>query len=118
MLHEMGDDTFLIGDVETSKYRELMAHPTVRALAVASNLDGQPDCVNCTYQTYCGVCPVHSHRTQGSVFGRIRDSALCAVHKGIQDYLFEKIAENDPDTMRTFGKWTTIRERSHYLQNC
>ncbi len=118
MLHEMGDDSFLIGDVETSKYRELMGHPTVRALTIASNLDGQPDCVNCAYQPYCGVCPVHSHRTQGSLFGRMRESALCAVFKGIQDYLFEKIAESDPSTLRTFAKWTTVRERSHYLQAC
>jgi His-Xaa-Ser system radical SAM maturase HxsB len=118
MLHEMKDDTFLIGDAATSKYRELMGHPTVRALAIASNLDSQPDCVNCTYQPYCGVCPVHSYRTQGTVFGRMRESVLCAVHKGIQDYLFEKLAENDPETMSTFGKWTTVRERSHYLQSC
>jgi hypothetical protein len=61
---------------------------------------------------------VHSYRTQGTVFGRMRESVLCAVHKGIQDYLFEKLAENDPETMSTFGKWTTVRERSHYLQSC
>jgi len=88
MLHEMGDSTFLIGDVGTTSYRDLMGHETVRALAIASNLDAQPDCVNCTYQPYCGVCPVHNHRTQGTIFGRMRESSLCAVHKGIQDHLF------------------------------
>ena len=90
MLHEMGDSTFLLGDMSTS-YRQLMGHETVRALAIASNLDAQPDCVNCAYNPYCGVCPVHNHKTQGSIFGRMRESTLCAVHKGIQDYLFERI---------------------------
>jgi His-Xaa-Ser system radical SAM maturase HxsB len=118
MLHEMGDSTFLIGDVSKSTYRELMGHETVRAMAVASNLDAQPDCVNCTYQAYCGVCPVHNHRTQGSIFGRMRESTLCAVHKGIQDYLFEKIAGHDRDVLEILQRWTTVRDRSHFLQTC
>jgi His-Xaa-Ser system radical SAM maturase HxsB len=118
MLHEMGDSTFLIGDVSKSTYRELMGHETVRAMAVASNLDAQPDCVNCTYQAYCGVCPVHNHRTQGSIFGRMRESTLCAVHKGIQDYLFEKIAGHDKDVLDILQRWTTVRDRSHFLQTC
>jgi His-Xaa-Ser system radical SAM maturase HxsB len=118
MLHEMGDSTFLIGDVSTSSYREMMGHETVRAMAVASNLDAQPDCVNCTYQAYCGVCPVHNHRTQGSIFGRMRESTLCAVHKGIQDYLFEKIGSRDKDVLEVLQRWTTVRDRSHFLQTC
>jgi His-Xaa-Ser system radical SAM maturase HxsB len=117
MLHEMGDSTFLLGDMSTP-YRQLMGHETVRALAIASNLDAQPDCVNCAYNPYCGVCPVHNHKTQGSIFGRMRESTLCAVHKGIQDYLFEKIGQNDPRVMETFQRWTTVRERSHFLQSC
>ena len=117
MLHEMGDSTFLIGDVST-RYRALMGHETVRAMAIASNLDGQPDCVNCTYQPYCGVCPVHNHRTQGSIFGRMRESTLCAVHKGIQDYLFTRIGGRDPAVLDVLQKWTTVRDRAHFLQAC
>lgn len=118
MLHEMGDSTFLIGDVRTSAYRDLMGHETVRALAIASNLEAQPDCVNCTYQPYCGVCPVHNHKTQGTIFGRMRESALCAVHKGVQDYLFEKLGSGDEKVLQTFQKWTTVRDRTHFLQSC
>jgi His-Xaa-Ser system radical SAM maturase HxsB len=118
MLHEMGDSTFLLGDVSSTTYRELMGHETVRAMALASNLDAQPDCVNCTYQAYCGVCPVHNHRTQGSIFGKMRESSLCAVHKGIQDYLFEKIGSGDPEVMEILQRWTTVRDRSHFLQTC
>jgi His-Xaa-Ser system radical SAM maturase HxsB len=118
MLHEMGDSTFLLGEAGSTKYRDLMRHETVRALAIASNLDAQPDCVNCTYQPYCGVCPVHNHKTQGSIFGRMRESTLCAVHKGIQDYLFGKIGEGDPATLATFQRWTTVRDRTHFLQTC
>jgi len=116
MLHEMGDDTFLLGEVGKTRYREVMGHETVRALALASNLDAQPDCVSCTYQPYCGVCPVHNHKTQGSIFGRMRESTLCSVHKGIQDYLFEKLREDDEETVGILRRWTTVRERTHFIQ--
>jgi His-Xaa-Ser system radical SAM maturase HxsB len=118
MLHETGDDTFFIGEVGKTSYRAMMGHETVQAMAIASNLDAQPDCVTCTYQPYCGVCPVHNHKTQGSIFGRMRESTLCAVHKGIQDYLFEKIGSGDAAVIDVLKKWTTVRDRTHFLQTC
>jgi len=116
MIHEMGDSMFLIGDVRSSTYRELMRHETVRALALASIREVQPDCVNCTYATYCGIQPEHSYRTQGSIFGRMRESTLCAVHKGIQDFLFEKLRDDDPAVVEILRRWTTVRERTHFIQ--
>jgi His-Xaa-Ser system radical SAM maturase HxsB len=116
MLHEMGDDSFLLGDVRSSSYRQIVGHETVRALLLASNLDARPDCVNCAYNPYCGVPPVHSHKTQGTIFGRMRESTLCMVHKGIQDYLFEKLSEDDAAQTEILRRWTTVRERNHFLQ--
>ena len=117
MMASMGDPFFAIGTVD-DPYRKLVTHPTVRALLVASNLDAQPDCVSCAFAPYCGVCPVHNYRTQGSLFGRMRESTWCAVHKGIQDYLFEKLLQNDPHVIETFRRWTTVRSRTHFLQTC
>lgn len=115
MLYEMGDDQFKIGSVADAQYRDLVTHETVRSLLVASILDAQPDCVNCTYNTFCGLKPEDSYVKQGSIFGRTRESNICAVHKGIQDILFEKLLENDPDTIEIFRRWTTVRERTHFL---
>lgn len=116
MLHASGDSTFLLGKVGETSYRDLVGHETVRAVLLASNLDSKPDCVNCAYQPYCGIPAAHCHKTQGSIHGRMRDNLLCAVHKGIQDYLFEKISSNDPGVMDVFRRWTTIRPRDHFLQ--
>jgi uncharacterized protein len=116
MLHEMGDDTFLLGHVDTHRYRELVGHETVRAAVIASNLDGQPDCTNCAYNPYCGTVPANNHKTAGSLFGRMRESAICAVHKGIQDYLFEKLATADAETRAILERWTTHRPREHFIQ--
>lgn len=116
MLGAMGDPTFCIGDVRTSSYRELVGHPTIRAMAIASNLEGQPDCTDCAYVPYCGTQPEHNHKTLGNMMGRMRESSMCAVHKGIQDYLFEKLATADDATLEVLRRWTTIRPREHFLQ--
>lgn len=116
MMHETGDDTFLLGRVGELTYEQMMTHPTVRALVLASNLNGRPDCVNCAYNPYCGVDAVHTYKTQGSLSGRMRESTVSAVHKGIMDYLFEKIREGDPETMEVFRRWTINRARDHFVQ--
>lgn len=116
MLGAMGDRSFVIGDVRTSKYRDVVSHPTIRAMAIASNLDGQPDCVDCPYVPYCGTQPEHNHKTLGTMMGRMRESSMCAVHKGIQDYLFEKLATADAQTLEILQRWTTIRPRDHFVQ--
>ena len=63
-----------------------------------------------------GLDAAFNYKTQGSIFGRMRDNAVCAVHKGIQDYLFEKLAQGDPQVRQTFERWTTIRPREHFIQ--
>lgn len=117
MLFEMGDDSLQLGHVDRDGYRDLVGHETVRAAVLASNLDGQPDCVNCAYSPYCGTVPATNLKSQGSLFGRMRDNNICAVHKGIQDYLFEKLAEADPDVLRAFERWTTHRPREHFVHD-
>lgn len=116
MMYETGDPAFQIGDVFSANYRALMKHETIRALVMASIRETQPDCVNCAYAPYCGVQPEHSYRTQGTIFGRMRESTTCAVHKGIQDYLFGKLRENDPTTTEILRRWTTVRARTHFIQ--
>ena len=116
MLDAMGDDAFRVGDVRTSRYRDVVGHETVRAVALASNLDATPDCVDCAYQPYCGVPPSHSHKTQGTIFGRMSESVLCEVYKGIQDYLFAKLADGTADERRVLERWTTHRPREHFVQ--
>ncbi|MCB9593099.1 MAG: His-Xaa-Ser system radical SAM maturase HxsB [Sandaracinaceae bacterium] len=117
MLAAQGDQTFRIGNVFESSYRDLVGHPTVRAMVIASNLDSQPDCVDCTYNPYCGIQTTHNHKTQGSIFGRMRESNVCAVHKGIQDYLFGKLADGEPHVLEAFERWTTVRAREHFLHD-
>jgi uncharacterized protein len=116
MMHETGDDTFLLGRLGELTYRQMMGHPTVRSLVLATNIDSRPDCVNCAYNPFCGVDGVHTYKTQGSIAGRMRESTVCMVHKGIQDYLVEKVLKNDPAEMEILRRWTINRPRDHFVQ--
>jgi hypothetical protein len=48
----------------------------------------------------------------------MRESTLCAVHKGIQDYLFERLTGDDAKVAETLQRWTTARDRTHFVQVC
>jgi uncharacterized protein len=115
MLHEMGDSFFEIGHLDASTYKDLMAHETVGALLLASNLDGNPDCVSCVYNPFCGISPEYNYRHQGSLGGRMRESPWCQALKGIQDHLFTLLAESDEATRSILERWTTVRPRDHFL---
>jgi His-Xaa-Ser system radical SAM maturase HxsB len=117
MLAAMGDDALRLGHVGDARYRDLVGHETVRAVALASNLDGQPDCEQCAYNPYCGTVPAHNLKTQGTVYGHMPDNNICMVHKGIQDYLFEKLAQADDGVLQAFERWTTIRPREHFVHD-
>ncbi len=116
MVAAMGDDVFRIGNVKTDGYQQIMTSATVRALVLASTNDAHPDCVSCTYKAYCGQQPEYNYKTQGSIFGRMRDSTWCKKHKNIFDTLFERLLRADEQEMEIFARWTTNRVQEHFLQ--
>lgn len=116
MVAAMGDDMFLVGNVLEDGYHDVVTHPTARALILASSVDALPDCVSCVYKSYCGHQPEYNYATQGSLFGRMRDSNWCRKHKHIFDVLARKLKAADPEELRIFERWTTNRRQEHFLQ--
>ena len=116
MVAAMGDDVFKVGDVRSVGYEDMMMGDTVRALILSSTNDCQPGCVTCTYKPYCGLQPEYNYKTQGNIFGRMRESNWCKKHMSIFDYLFHKLEEADPDVMSIFDRWTTNRRQDHFVQ--
>ncbi len=111
MIGEMGDDLFLMGEIGKHSYDEMVGGETVKAIAVASTLDNQPYCDQCTYKPYCGVCPAYNYVVQGDIFGQMTSNDRCKVSMGIQDYMFGRMVE-DPTGRVTdvFRKWTEVRD--------
>lgn len=86
----LGNDTFLIGNVNKNSYREMVSHETVKSLCVASLLESLP-CDNCAYKPYCGVCPVLNYALYGDIFTSLPGNERCQLSQGMLDYLFEKL---------------------------
>lgn len=112
MVSAEGNDVFQIGVTATSGYRDMLEHPTVRALAVASLQDALPGCNTCWNKPFCGVCPLHNYQSSGDIFGQRPNSPKCKEHYTIATLLFEKLAD-DPDGKfeKTLRKWTLTRPR-------
>ena len=91
MLSMMNDESFCLGNVKENTYEEIVSNPIVRTLCTASCLEGVPECNNCAYKPYCGVCPIYNYFAQGNIFGQMPNNQRCQINKAILDFLFEKL---------------------------
>ena len=112
MVSAMGSDLFAIGQAGTTAYLDMIRHPTVRAMAVASLQDSLPSCNTCWNKPFCGVCPLHNYQTFGDLFGQRPRSPKCKEHYTIARLLFERLAD-DPDGRieAIFRRWIIQRPR-------
>ncbi|GMV43573.1 MAG: hypothetical protein AMXMBFR64_52890 [Myxococcales bacterium] len=101
----LGDDTFLLGTVDRAGYHDLVSHPTVRALALASTLDGQPGWVDQAYAPFCGSSAVENLWDQGSIHGRMGDSTHAQAQIRMLDVLFRLVRDADPATRQVLDRW-------------
>ena len=102
MLSAIGDESFRIGNVKKNNYREIMKNPIVRTMCVASCLDSLPECYQCVYKPYCGVCPVYNHKINGNIFKKSK--FLCKIYGSILDYIFIKLQDDKIKNM-FYKKW-------------
>ena len=96
----------MIGHVTRTGYQDLVYHPTVRALVLATTLEVQPGWINSTYKHYAGKAPVLSYLEHGSLQGRMTDSVSTQLQFAILDTLFEHLHGADDEQLsrlRTFA---------------
>lgn len=105
MLSEMGDNSFLLGNVHTNTFQECVSSPVCAAVCKSSIIESLPKCAQCVYQPYCGVCPVVNYAATNSLYEKNSKDFRCAVYKGIMDILFEIIEENDSEKIRVLKSW-------------
>lgn len=99
----IGDDTFVIGDVNESEYDDVVWNDKTKTMVNASMLENF-SCDLCVYKPYCGVCPVKNYALHGNLFPQMRNTEWCKLNTGQLNYLFEKM--KDPAIKRIFESWT------------
>jgi sulfatase maturation enzyme AslB (radical SAM superfamily) len=112
MLGGMGNDFLQIGVLGETSYRDMVGHPTVRALVMSSLLDGLPACHTCWNMPYCGVRPDNNFMECGDLFGQRPNTPKCKEHMGIVRMLFERMATDKSGKIEAiFRRWIINRPR-------
>lgn len=93
MIAEIGDLSFLVGNVFENEYNDLVDNPVTHSVCTASCLESIPGCSDCVYNPYCGTCPVVNLKEQDSIFGKMPESYKCRIYKGMLDMIFHGLKE-------------------------
>ena len=104
MLGEMGDSTFLLGNVITDDYESIFYGSKSSMLSKYMCNESLAGCSRCPFQIYCGADPVHNYATQGDLYGRRYSNAFCERNKAILTFLFE-LMNQDEDVFEIFKSW-------------
>lgn len=105
MLHEMGDDSFLIGNVYDNNYMNMISSDICKTLCKASIIECLPKCNNCVYQPYCGTCPVVNYASEHDLYSKNPKDFRCKSYSAIMDILFDIIHRNDAEEMQILYSW-------------
>lgn len=109
MLASMGDNKFLMGNVNEHSYQELFNSDFMHNLISSACLECLPGCSYCAFQPYCGADPVRNYSEQGDIIGHRPSSEVCKKNKAIIKYLLELIEKNDEKINKVFWSWVTKR---------
>ncbi len=106
MLAEMGDDTFVLGDLANADYTSLVTSERLINLVGGSLSQSSPQCSSCAFEAHCGADPVYHHATQGDITGVKPLSAFCARQKGIIKLLVNILDGGGADaaTLRSWAR--------------
>ncbi|MBN2422225.1 His-Xaa-Ser system radical SAM maturase HxsB [Candidatus Woesearchaeota archaeon] len=86
----VGEEIFKLGTVFENSYREVLCSEKTCSL-ISSSVNDACLCNSCTYQPYCGLCPVNCYMSTGNLIPKLATDFRCRILKGQFDYLFEKI---------------------------
>lgn len=105
MLGEMGDKSFLLGNVYKNGYNDLYDSPICKATCCSSVLETIPQCCDCVYNPYCGTCPVINYANGKDVVPKESNNYKCVIDKGIFKYLFEILSSDRQEDKDTLIRW-------------
>lgn len=105
MLAEMGDDTFVLGNVADATYRSLVTSDKLIELVGASLSQCAPECHGCVYESCCGADPVYHHATQHDAVGIKPLSGFCARQKGVMGTVID-LLHRSPEDAVILRRWS------------
>jgi uncharacterized protein len=107
MLAEMGDKTFLLGNIHENSYEDIMLSDALLDPIEKSIVESVPGCHDCGFQTYCGSEPVYHYATQRDVVGHKALSGFCQKNMAIMRRLI-MLMQDDLEAKKILLNWIRI----------
>ncbi|WP_404926296.1 hypothetical protein [Mesorhizobium sp. ORM16] len=104
MLAEMGDKTFLLGNLHENTYAEIFGSDALLDPIEQSFAGSAPMCADCAYEPFCGSDPVFHTATQGDFVGLKTRSGFCNRNMSIFKRLID-LMERDASARELFLSW-------------
>ena len=98
-VHPSADEMFLLGTAGDAAYRDVVTHPTVRTLAIASTLECLPGATDHWATPYVGIDPTQSFAERGDLFTVVPTCAPLAMQRSLAAAVFERIIRANPATL-------------------
>jgi uncharacterized protein len=105
MLHEMGDETFRLGNVFENTYRDIINNGVCKTVCASSILEAIPSCCDCVYQPYCGTCPVVNYSRSQDIIEKTPRGYRCKIYSGMLDYLFKLLLSGNTKVIDILNSW-------------
>lgn len=100
---DTGEGVLRLATLPGNMWQDLAKSPVLRTILAAAWGENQPWCVQCRYKDSCALPASGNLRTQGTLWGRMPSSALCALQMDLLDALFERLA--DPENGPILKNW-------------
>ena len=105
MLAAIGDNKFLMGNVNTNTYQQVFNSDFIHSIIENACLESLPECSYCAYQSYCGADPVRNYSEQGDIIGHRPTSDICKKNKELIKHMISLIKQDDKKINRVFWSW-------------
>ncbi|MDP6944812.1 MAG: hypothetical protein QF464_11735, partial [Myxococcota bacterium] len=105
LAQDADDEMFKLGELRIHGYHDMITSPTVRALVLATLLEGQPGCNDSVYAPFGGLSPADCYAEHGSIHGRPAEHAGWRRLVRTLDALFERIRGDDA-TSSVLKRWS------------
>lgn len=85
-----GSEFFRLGNVNQNSYKEVLSAPKTCSL-IASSVNESYLCDACTYQPYCGVCPLWNYVCSANLVPKLATDMRCKILKSQFEHIFKKL---------------------------
>lgn len=100
------DEMFKIGELRLHGYHDMITSPTVRALVLASLVEGQPACSDSAYAPFGGLSPAACYAEHGSIHGRPAEHSQWVRLVRTLDRLFNHLRCGDDAARSALHRWS------------